>query len=406
MTTTKTAKSKKAIPTKLTLAPGVALRDMTLTPGDLYPNTEGPALRFVALDAIVALPQVRTEFDDATLQELADDIKLRGMLQPVLLRPVSEGNVNRPGSDFNTPNHNDAQEKYFVIAGERRVRAARLAGLAAVPAIVGEATAEQADEMQLAENIQREELTLSDTARAVRKLYDREGSLAKVAAIVHKSKPWVCKHLAVTEPDFSWRAKELLVDGHTEDLELLTIVSTIDMLNWTAGRDISEAVIAGKCGRAEARKILVDLKASIAQAKQEEAVAKSNAKAESIAVPAVKKEPVQPVFMPLRALWDIHNALHKEDSDIAEILAPYSEAQRIDILGNGGVDPTGLCRAFTHGFLCKDMSQAELLRRVAAILATDESMDDTAMAAFTVGATGKPFTLENVALEMQLAFHS
>jgi hypothetical protein len=102
-------------------------------------------------------------------------------------------------------------------------------------------------------------------------------------------------HLTVTEPDFSWRAEELLVDGHTEDLELLTIVSTIDMLSWTAGRDISEAVIAGKCGRAEARKILVDLKASIAQAKQEEAVAKSNAKAESIAVPAVKKEPVQPV---------------------------------------------------------------------------------------------------------------
>ncbi|MDB5824591.1 MAG: plasmid-partitioning protein ParB [Herminiimonas sp.] len=261
MNATKTAAKKKPIPTTITIPPRKLLKDLAITDnGDLLPNTKGPALRFIALDAITCLPQVRTVFKIDTLQQLADDIKARGMLQPVLLRPSSEDG------------------KYLVIAGERRVRAAWMIGLRAVPAIVGDATAEQADEMQLAEYIQREELSLADTARAVRQLFDREGKLDKVAAIVHKSKSWVCKHLAVTQPDFGWRAKRLLENGTTEDLELLTLVSSIEKLDWKAATDIEEGILAGTCDRAKARTILQNVKATIAQAKQEEADAKARAK--------------------------------------------------------------------------------------------------------------------------------
>src|SRR3970282_44318 len=83
--------------------------------------------------------QPRTRMDEATLRELADSIKAQGVMQPILVRPVDAG-------------------RYEIIAGERRWRAARLAGLGTVPALVRAVSDSAALAMALIENIQREDL--------------------------------------------------------------------------------------------------------------------------------------------------------------------------------------------------------------------------------------------------------
>lgn len=208
------ARAKKAV--------AAAASDVPPLNGDVFPVSDGPALKFVALDVIEIAGQVRTTFDEQALAELADDMKVRGVLQPVLLCSEVDG-------------------VYRLIAGERRVRAARMAGLSAVPALVGAATTDALLDMQLAENIQREDLSLSDEANAVRRLYDRWGKVDLVARHVKKSPAWVSKRLAMTYGDFDWRAKKLLEDGVTEDFDqicefLMPPGSEIDILDWSSDR--------------------------------------------------------------------------------------------------------------------------------------------------------------------------
>lgn len=224
------------------------------------------SIELVPLDLIDVQPQIRTEFDEESLQELAQDIQARGLLQPVLLNP-----------------HLD---RYTLIAGERRLRACRLAGLASIPALLTKASAEDAEDMQLAENIQREELSLEDLAKAVRRLFDRLGNLQAVADRVKKSKPWVSKHLAVTCSNFSWRARALLQGGISEDLELLTVLSKLDAVNFQAAGDLAKGIEAGKAGRKEAQ-------AALKKAKDEMKAAKlKNEAAESKAAKSLTRAPV------------------------------------------------------------------------------------------------------------------
>lgn len=96
--------------------------------------------------------QPRQEMDDAALQELAESIRMQGIIQPVVVRSGGEGG------------------DYELIAGERRWRAAQLAGLDKIPAMVREMTDDQALEIALIENIQREELSPVEEARAFERL--------------------------------------------------------------------------------------------------------------------------------------------------------------------------------------------------------------------------------------------
>lgn len=108
----------------------------------------------VAVSAIVPnARQPRTHFDEAALAELAESIKIHGILQPLLVRPMSEG-------------------QYELIAGERRLRAAKLAGLTSVPAMIRSADNRNTLEMALIENIQREDINPVECARAYRRLID------------------------------------------------------------------------------------------------------------------------------------------------------------------------------------------------------------------------------------------
>ncbi|OFW20183.1 MAG: chromosome partitioning protein ParB [Acidobacteria bacterium RIFCSPLOWO2_02_FULL_59_13] len=95
--------------------------------------------------------QPRTKMDEASLQELAASIKAQGLMQPILVRPVTK-------------------DRYEIIAGERRWRAAKLAGLSEVPVVVRDVPDQAALAMALIENIQREDLNPLEEAQGVQRL--------------------------------------------------------------------------------------------------------------------------------------------------------------------------------------------------------------------------------------------
>jgi len=111
-------------------------------------------------DAILRLPldqidenpyQTRLQFNDQALQELAESIRSNGIVQPIVVRPSSNG-------------------RFALILGERRCRAAKLAGETTVPAIVRQASNEQAAEMTIVENLQRQDLNCLEQAKAFSRL--------------------------------------------------------------------------------------------------------------------------------------------------------------------------------------------------------------------------------------------
>jgi len=107
--------------------------------------------------------QPRTQMDEASLDELAESIRQQGVMQPVLVRPVADG-------------------RYEIIAGERRWRAARRAGLSDIPAVVREVPDESALAMALIENIQRENLNPLEEAAGIQRLVDEFQMTHEVAA--------------------------------------------------------------------------------------------------------------------------------------------------------------------------------------------------------------------------------
>ena len=107
--------------------------------------------------------QPRTRMDEGSLYELAESIKAQGVMQPILVRPV--------GGD-----------RFEIIAGERRMRAAKLAGLDEVPVLVRDVPDESAAAMALIENIQREDLNPLEEAQGLKRLTDEFGLTHELAA--------------------------------------------------------------------------------------------------------------------------------------------------------------------------------------------------------------------------------
>lgn len=121
--------------------------------------------------------QPRKDFDEQALSELADSISKHGLLQPLLVRPLPNGT-------------------YQIVAGERRWRASRMAGLETVPAIIREMTEQEALEVALIENLQREDLNPVEEALGYRTLIDEYGMTQEmVAERVGKSRSAVANAL-------------------------------------------------------------------------------------------------------------------------------------------------------------------------------------------------------------------
>ena len=149
----------------------------------LIPDTPASPAGVVELDIDRLSPndyQPRLQMDDARLEELAASIRANGVIQPIVVRKTADG--------------------YRIIAGERRWRAARRAGLTRVPVVVRDLSGDQVQqkvlEMALIENIQREDLNAIDEARAYRRLVD-EFALTQeaVAAAVGKDRATVANTL-------------------------------------------------------------------------------------------------------------------------------------------------------------------------------------------------------------------
>lgn len=119
-------------------------------------------------DLVTGKYQPRTRMDEGALYELAESIRQHGIMQPVLVRRLA-GSANQ-------------QEKYEIIAGERRCRAAKLAGLDSVPVLVREVEDQAAAAMALIENMQREDLNPLEVAQGLQRLIDEFGLTHEAAA--------------------------------------------------------------------------------------------------------------------------------------------------------------------------------------------------------------------------------
>ena len=113
--------------------------------------------------------QPRSYMDDAALQTLADSIKAQGIMQPILVRPLSDAQ--------------SAEQQYEIIAGERRWRASKMAGLEDVPVLVREIEDEAALAMALIENIQRENLNPLEEAQGIKRLIEEFAMTHEKAAL-------------------------------------------------------------------------------------------------------------------------------------------------------------------------------------------------------------------------------
>ncbi|MBE6778280.1 MAG: ParB/RepB/Spo0J family partition protein [Ruminococcaceae bacterium] len=140
-------------------------RTVTLPIDEIIPNRDQP----------------RKQFDEQALADLSDSIAQHGVLQPLLVRPLPDGS-------------------YQLVAGERRWRASRMAGLTEVPVVVREMSTREAAELALIENLQREDLNPMEEAEGYRTLMDTYGLTQEEAArAVNKSRPAVANALRLLQ---------------------------------------------------------------------------------------------------------------------------------------------------------------------------------------------------------------
>ena len=142
----------------------------------------------VAVDRLAPNPgQPRKNFDEAELKELADSVAEHGIIQPIIVMPSSDAASSDGDGDSGS---------YIIIAGERRTRAARLAGLAEVPAIIRKYSDQKRLEVSLIENIQRSDLNPIEEAAAYKNLMDFSNlSQEELAVRVGKSRSAVTNSL-------------------------------------------------------------------------------------------------------------------------------------------------------------------------------------------------------------------
>lgn len=147
--------------------------------------------------------QPRNDFNDDALNELAESIRLHGVLQPLLVRPMPNG-------------------RYRIVAGERRWRACRIAGEETVPAIIREMSDGEAAELTLIENLQREDLSPLEEAEGYRTLAEKFGmTQEQIAQRVSKSRPAVAnamRLLSLTDEEKEALSAKKISVGHAKAL--------------------------------------------------------------------------------------------------------------------------------------------------------------------------------------------
>jgi len=165
--------------------------------GDNRKSKDEESMREIAVASLQpGRYQPRTRMDEASLAQLADSVRARGVIQPIVVRPVDGG-------------------QYEILAGERRWRAARIAGLERIPAVVREVPDEAALGIGLIENIQREDLNPIEEANGLKRLID-EFKLThdEVARAIGRSRAGVTNLLRLLE--LAAAVQEMVQDGRID----------------------------------------------------------------------------------------------------------------------------------------------------------------------------------------------
>ncbi len=180
--------------------------------------------------------QPRRDMDPEALEELAESIRQQGIMQPIVVRPITEG-------------------RYEIIAGERRWRATQLAGLDRVPAIIRDVPDEAAVAMALIENIQRENLNAMEEAMALQRLQDEfELTQLEVAKAVGKSRSTVTNLLRLI--GLSSEVKVMLEHGDLEMGHGRAMLSLPSELQLQAARQVVAKSLSVRQTEALVRRLL------------------------------------------------------------------------------------------------------------------------------------------------------
>jgi ParB family chromosome partitioning protein len=182
--------------------------------------------------------QPRKEFDEESLQELSASIKAQGILQPIVIRPTGK-------------------DQYEIIAGERRWRAAQLAEMEKIPAVIREVDDEAAVAMSLIENIQREDLNPLEQSRALQRLIEEfDLTHQQVADAVGKSRTAVTNLLRLLS--LSPAVIRLLVAGDIEMGHARALLTLDDMRQEKAAREIASKQLSVRQAESLVRRIIAE----------------------------------------------------------------------------------------------------------------------------------------------------
>lgn len=217
-----------------------SLTDLGNALGTIQP---GEQVRMLPVAKVAPGPyQPRTDFDEAALQDLADSITAQGVIQPIVVRAVGEG--------------------YEIVAGERRWRAAQLAKLTEIPAVVRDLAAEAAMAVALIENINRENLNALEEADGVARMVEMYGATETCKAL-GKPKSWVSKRRSTAAAPDEIRA--FVVRHGVKDAEALYDLTRLHKRDPEAAADLMRLWQPDDGPlRAAVRQVLADLDAEAA----------------------------------------------------------------------------------------------------------------------------------------------
>ncbi|MEQ1545970.1 ParB/RepB/Spo0J family partition protein [Methyloglobulus sp.] len=205
-------------------------------------QTDNDNYVYIHVDDLVIEEQVRKELENKlhTLVGLANSIKKYGVLKPILVRKVDD--------------------QFIVVAGERRYRAAIMAGLSTVPYVLKNVGHSEAKIIQLIENIQSKGLTLYEEAEGFQELINTTGSISSALEELGKDKYWASRLLSMLRlPEHSSR---LAKSSATKDMKLINEIKAIEIDNPEEAKAVVNDLIDNP-GKTEARKKVAQVKLQI-----------------------------------------------------------------------------------------------------------------------------------------------
>jgi ParB family chromosome partitioning protein len=323
---------------------------------------------YIALDDIVVKAQIRTMFEDAdnSLLELSESIKIRGVLMPVLLRNVGD--------------------TFELVAGERRYRAAKMAGLDAIPAYIRDMNDEEAADAQLAENIQRQNLTQLEIAKRLQAEIDSLGSVEAVLEKHHKSHSWLSKMLSLlTLPE---QARRLLTENISADVEVIGAVKIIEAVSPEKAKDLVDELKDNRgdgSTRAKVKAVKDEVKPS---PKKAAAKANSEQKQKGDVAAAAEQADIVTDGDAAQILHSFYFAIYEHGAKPNVVLETMSAADKKNVKDY-------LYNFYTAGKKAKDAGRAAMLGLRSGEFATD-GVNAFNMVAFLYGLSGVDFDLLNI----------